>query len=55
VQTNQQSSRLLGRPLREIVGIRGEELVLERDRTENMTGFWTARSEEQPPLAKSYA
>jgi hypothetical protein len=34
VQTNQQSSRLLGRPLREIVGIRGEELVLERGRTE---------------------
>jgi hypothetical protein len=34
VQTNQQSSRLLGQPLREIVGIRGEELVLERDRTE---------------------
>jgi PAS domain S-box-containing protein len=34
VQANQQSSKLLGRPLRAIVGIRGEEIVLECDRTE---------------------
>jgi len=34
LQANQQSSKLLGRPLREIVGIPGEQIVLERDRTE---------------------
>jgi PAS domain S-box-containing protein len=34
VQANQQSSKILGRPLRDIVGIRGEEIVLEGDRTE---------------------
>jgi PAS domain S-box-containing protein len=34
VQANQQSSKLLGRPLREIVGIRSEQIVLECDRTE---------------------
>jgi len=34
VQANQQSSKLLGRPLRAIVGIRGEQIVLECDRTE---------------------
>jgi PAS domain S-box-containing protein len=34
LQANQQSSKLLGRPLREIVGIRGELIVLERDRAE---------------------
>lgn len=34
LQANQQSSKLLGRPLREIVGIRGEQIVLECDRTE---------------------
>lgn len=34
LQANQQSSKLLGRPLREIVGIRGELIVLDRDRTE---------------------
>src|SRR5260370_4708119 len=34
VQANEQSSKLLGRPLRAIVGIRGEQIVLECDRTE---------------------
>ena len=34
LQANQQSSKLLGRPLREIVGIRGELIVLEQDRAE---------------------
>jgi PAS domain S-box-containing protein len=34
LQANQQSSKLLGRPLREIVGICGELIVLERDRRE---------------------
>jgi PAS domain S-box-containing protein len=34
VQANQQSSKLLGRPLREIVGIRGKQIVLGRDRIE---------------------
>ncbi len=34
VQANQQSGKLLGRPLRAIVGIRGEQIVLECDRTE---------------------
>src|SRR5258708_18897326 len=34
LQANQQSSNLLGRPLREIGGISSEQIVLERDRTE---------------------
>lgn len=34
LQANQQSSKLLGRPLREIVGMRGEQIVRERDREE---------------------
>ena len=34
LQANQQSSKLLGRPLQEIVGARGELIVLERDRAE---------------------
>jgi PAS domain S-box-containing protein len=34
LQANQQSGKLLGRPLREIVGAAGEQIVLERDRTE---------------------
>jgi PAS domain S-box-containing protein len=34
LQANQQSSKLLGRPLREIVGIRGELIVVDRDRAE---------------------
>jgi PAS domain S-box-containing protein len=34
VQANQQSSKLLGRPLREIVGVRGEQIVLQCDRPE---------------------
>src|SRR5258708_8486285 len=34
LQANQQSSKLLGQPLREIVGIPGEQIVLERDETE---------------------
>jgi PAS domain S-box-containing protein len=34
LQANQQSGKLLGRPLREIVGIRSELIILERDRTE---------------------
>jgi PAS domain S-box-containing protein len=34
LQANQQSGKLLGRPLREIVGIHGKQIVLERDRTD---------------------
>src|SRR5260370_31323400 len=34
VEANQQSSKLIGRPLRAIVGIRGEQIVLECDRIE---------------------
>jgi PAS domain S-box-containing protein len=33
LQANQQSGKLLGRPLGEIVGAPGEQIVLERDRT----------------------
>jgi len=33
LQANQQSGKLLGRPLGEIVGATGEQIVLERDRT----------------------
>jgi len=33
-QANEQSGKLLGRPLSEVVGIRGEEIVLESDRKE---------------------
>ena len=58
VQTNQQSSKLLGRPLREIAGIRGEELVLERDRPEydgilNSTFRGTAAAGKQLRLTHS--
>ena len=58
VQANRQSSKLLGRPLREIVGIRGEELVLERDRTEydgilDSTFRGTAVAGKEPRLSHS--
>jgi len=55
VQANRQSSKLLGRPLREIGGIRGEESLFWSVTAQNMTEFWTARSEEQPSQAKSHA
>jgi PAS domain S-box-containing protein len=58
VQANRQSSKLLRRPLREIGGIRGEELVLERDRTEydgilDSTFRGTAVAGKEPRLSHS--
>src|SRR5258708_2447138 len=51
LHANQQSSKLLGRPMREIVGIPGEQIVLERERTE-YHGILDSPLKAAPPARK---